>query len=192
MTMPPMLRWTFARIPITPDEEARLTREEFEARGFVSNIERFLVAVDASPSGQFASRMIGLLAGARRTPTTVLHFDYTSPEAPDEGARQAERTKTALKESAAAGDVAATADMKEDRPDITTRVEEPTEDLIKAEAKKGYGLLLIGREPARKAPNFMTRLHAARHSSVDRSRSRLRAVSIEKTEEAAVSTYWYR
>jgi len=152
--MPPMLRWAFARIPITPEEEARLTREEFEARGFVSNIERFLVAVDASPSGQFASRMIGLLAGARRTPTTVLHFDYTSPEAPDEGARQAERTKTALKESAEAGDVAAAADMKEDRPEITTRVEQPTEDVIEAEAKKGYGLLLIGREPASEGPEF--------------------------------------
>ena len=154
MAMPPMLRWAFTRIPITPEEEARLTREEFEARGFVSNIERFLVAVDASPSGQFASRMIGLLAGARRTPTTVLHFDYTSPEAPEEGARQAERTKTALKESAEVGDVAAGADMQDDRPDITTRVEEPTEDVIEAEAKKGYGLLLIGREPASEGPEF--------------------------------------
>jgi K+:H+ antiporter len=154
MTMPPMLRWAFARIPITPEEEARLTREEFEARGFVSNIERFLVAVDASPSGQFASRMMGLLAGARRTPTTVLHFDYASPEAPDEGERQAERTKTALKESAEAGDVAAAPDMKDDRPEITTRVEQPTEDVIEAEAQKGYGLLLIGREPASEGPEF--------------------------------------
>jgi nucleotide-binding universal stress UspA family protein len=44
--------------------------------------------------------------------------------------------------------------MKEDRPEITTRVEEPTEDVIGAEAKKGYGLLLIGREPASEGPEF--------------------------------------
>src|SRR5437762_14114361 len=37
MSMAPMLRLAFARIPITPEEEARLTHEEFEARGFVSN-----------------------------------------------------------------------------------------------------------------------------------------------------------
>jgi nucleotide-binding universal stress UspA family protein len=131
-----------------------LKREESEARGFVSNVERFLVAVDASPSGQFASRVIGLLAGARRTPTTVLHFDYASAKSPDEGARQADRTKTALKESAEVGDVAAAADIKGDRPEITTRVEQPTEDVIEAEAKKGYGLLLIGREPASEGPDF--------------------------------------
>src|SRR5205814_4396382 len=97
--------------------------------------------------------------------TTVLHFDYTSPEAPEEGARQAERTKTALKESAEAGDVAAAPDIKDNRPDITTRVEEPTEDVIEAEGKKGYGLLLIGREPASEGPNF--------HDQITRSAARL-------------------
>ena len=75
-----------------PEEKARLEREEFEARGFVSNIERLLVAVDASPSGQFASRLVGLLAGARRIPTTVLHLDYATPEALPGGKQQAERT----------------------------------------------------------------------------------------------------
>ena len=152
MSMPPMLRWALARVPITPEEEARLKREEFEASGFVSSIERWLVAVDASPSGQFASRIIGLLSGARRTPTTVLHFDYASAESPEEGTRQAEQTKTVLKQNAELGDVAAAKDG--DRPEITTRVERPTEDVISAEAKKGYGLLLIGREPASEGPEF--------------------------------------
>lgn len=186
MSMPPTLRWALARVPITPEEDACLKREEFEARDFISNVERFLVAVDASPSGQFASRIIGLLAGARRTPTTVLHFDYASAETPEEGARQAERTKTALKESAEAGDVAATADMTGDRPEITTRVEQPTEDVIEAEAKKGYGLLCGNR--LRKDPTFTTRSRAARHGSADRLQSRLRAVRIGKTDRAPGST----
>lgn len=43
-----------------------------EARGFVSNFERLLVAVDRSASGHLASRLAGLLAGVRRIPTTVL------------------------------------------------------------------------------------------------------------------------
>jgi hypothetical protein len=98
MSMPPMLRWALARVPLTDDEAARLQREEFEAQGFVSNIERLLVAVDASPSGQFISRLVGLLAGARRMPTTVLHLDYGSDESTPE-ARQAEHTKTIVARS---------------------------------------------------------------------------------------------
>ena len=154
MSMPPMLRWALARLPITPEEAARLEREEFEARGFVPNIERLLVAVDASPSGQFASRLIGLLAGARRVPTTVLHLDYGSASSLPEGEREAERTKAVVDEGAKAGDDAAPAKAGKDRVEITTRVEKPGEDAIMAEAKKGYGLLFIGREPASEGDTF--------------------------------------
>src|SRR5215204_6153917 len=72
MAMPPMLRWAVARVPIRPDELARLEREEFEAEGFVTNMERLLVAADDSPGGRFASRIAGLIAGSRRIPT-ILH-----------------------------------------------------------------------------------------------------------------------
>jgi Kef-type K+ transport system membrane component KefB len=89
ISMPPMLRWTLARLPMRPEEAARLELEEFEAQGFVANIERLLVAVDASPSGQFASRLVGLLAGVRRIPTTVIHFDYETDDSRREGPRQA-------------------------------------------------------------------------------------------------------
>ena len=154
MSMPPMLRWALARLPMNADEAARLEREEFEARGFVSNIERLLVAVDASPSGQFASRLVGLLAGARRIPTTILHFDYASADSPYDGERQAERTKAVVKESAEAGDEAVPAEAGGDRAEITTRIEQPSEELIAIEAKKGYGLLLIGREPASEGDAF--------------------------------------
>jgi hypothetical protein len=59
-----MLRWALARLPLHPDERKRIEREEFEAQGFVSNIERQLVAVDQSQNGQFASRLAGLLSGS--------------------------------------------------------------------------------------------------------------------------------
>jgi Kef-type K+ transport system membrane component KefB/nucleotide-binding universal stress UspA family protein len=154
MSMPPMLRWALARLPISPEEAARLEREEFEAKGFVSNIERLLVAVDASPSGQFTSRLVGLLAGARRIATTVIHFDYETPGAFREGAKQAERTKAVVKQSAEDGDDTRPEELAGDPIEIATRVEQPGEEAIGAEAKKGYGLLFIGREPASEGDTF--------------------------------------
>ena len=154
MSMPPILRWALRRLPMGPQEAARLEREEFEAKSFVPNIERLLVAVDASPSGQFASRLAGLLAGARRIPATVIHFDYERAGSSREGARQAERTKAVVKQSAEAGDEAGPMEPAGDPPEITTRVEKPGEEAIVAEARKGYGLLFIGREPASEGDAF--------------------------------------
>ena len=154
MSMPPMLRWALARLPMSPEEAARLEREEFEEKGFVSNIERLLVAVDASPSGQFASRLVGLLAGARRIATTVIHFDYATAGPLREGTWQAERTKTVVKQSAAEGDEAGPEKPGSDPVEIAARVEKPSEPIIGVEAKKGYGLLFIGREPASEGDTF--------------------------------------
>jgi len=74
MAMPPTLRWALSRIPMRKEEKQRLEREEIEARGFVPNLERLLLAVDDSPNGQFASRVAGVLAGTHGMPTTVLHI----------------------------------------------------------------------------------------------------------------------
>src|SRR5260370_395776 len=90
MSMPLLMRWALVRLPMRPEEAARLEREELEAQGFIPQIERLLVAVDASPSGQLASRLVGLLAGARRIPTTVLHFDYASAASPRQPAWRAD------------------------------------------------------------------------------------------------------
>lgn len=74
MAMPPTLRWALSRIPMRKEEKQRLDREELEARGFVPNLERLLLAIDDSPNGQFASRVAGVLAGTHGMPTTVLHI----------------------------------------------------------------------------------------------------------------------
>jgi nucleotide-binding universal stress UspA family protein len=154
MSMPPMLRWALARLPMSPEEAARLEREEFEAKGFVPSIERLLVAVDASPSGRLTSRLVGLLAGVRRIPTTVIHFDYETPGPLHAGTRQAERTKAVVKKSAEEGDDAGPKGPGGDPVEIATRVEKPNGEAIGAEAKKGYGLLFIGREPASEGNTF--------------------------------------
>ena len=160
MSMPPLLRWALGRLPITEEEAERLKREEFEETGFVPQIERMLVAVDASPSGQFASRLAGLLAGSRQMATTVIPFDYASSEEPHEGKRQAARTTAVVKENVAEGDEAGQQEGGMRAP-VTTRIEEPDEAAITEEAEKGYGFLVIGREPASEGREFHPQIAAS-------------------------------
>jgi hypothetical protein len=47
------------------------------------------------------------------------------------------------------------------RAPITTRVENPHEEVIAAEAQKGYGFLVIGREPASEGPVFHEQITAS-------------------------------
>src|SRR5262249_7713558 len=101
MSMPPLLRWALGRLPLRPDERARIRRDEFEAKGFLPQIERLLVTVDASPSGELAPRLAGLIAGLRRIPTPVLPLDEgkAAPEGGD-GAGRAARTEEVVTGSA--------------------------------------------------------------------------------------------
>ncbi len=65
MAMPPTLRWALARLPMSREEKQRLEREEMEAKGFVPNLERLLLAVDDSANGKFATRIGGMIAGSQ-------------------------------------------------------------------------------------------------------------------------------
>jgi Kef-type K+ transport system membrane component KefB/nucleotide-binding universal stress UspA family protein len=157
MAMPPMLRWALARVPMGKSEKERLEREEKEAKGFVPNLERLLLAVDDSPNGRFAARLAGLLAGPRGMPTTVLPLQAVART------RSADSSKAApdsdLKQITSADVVRATAESlrKPDRTEappsqieVTVRAHaKSTEDAVASEAKKGYGLLLIGAEHTR-------------------------------------------
>ncbi|HTC16944.1 MAG TPA: cation:proton antiporter [Steroidobacteraceae bacterium] len=144
LAMPPMLRWAFARLPATPAERGRLEREEEEARGFLPQVERLLVAVDDSPSGNLASRIAGLLAGVRGIPTTLLELQ---PMPADPAGSSAPRPASLLKAAAARGR-AADADAGAVNLRMLTESREDASGAIAAEAHKGYGLLLVGREPA--------------------------------------------
>jgi Kef-type K+ transport system membrane component KefB/nucleotide-binding universal stress UspA family protein len=146
MAMPPMLRWALARLPLRPEEKARIEREEFEARGFLANIERLLVAVDESPSGRFASRLAGLLSGSRRIPSTVLQLKPSLPAESHQGPRA--QLESIVKETAGAAQIeSAKADFAGTGVDVTTRVQqEPPGQAIAIEARKGYGFLIIGVE----------------------------------------------
>lgn len=154
LAMPAALRLALRRLPLTPEEDARLAREALEARGFVPRIERLLLAVDASPSGQFAARLAGLVAGARQVPTTALHFDYAGHLQLPDAAAEAARTGATLRAGASTGSGATKEAAR--AVDITLRVQEPrpAQQAIVREARKGYSLLLIGREPASEGGSF--------------------------------------
>ncbi len=158
MAMPPMLRWAFARLPIGREEQARLEREEFESRAFLPQLERLLVAVDSSPSGKLASRLAGLLAGGRGIPTTVMHVNSSPPER--HSANPAAESTAVLKAAAASSGerTAPAANL-----DVRTRAaaQEVAHEAIEAEGHKGFGLLVIGREPASANGGFSAQIGAA-------------------------------
>jgi nucleotide-binding universal stress UspA family protein len=153
MAMPPMLRWALSRLPLRKEEKERLEKEEFEAKGFVTNMERILLAVDESANGKFASRLAALVAASRGMPTTVFQLDK-SKKSPEIKIEKAKTTAAAV--AAVAQKVQSkkkkmkdeTAD-KPDKVDVTTRVQEaPTQQAIAEEAKRGYDLLFVGIDKA--------------------------------------------
>jgi Kef-type K+ transport system membrane component KefB/nucleotide-binding universal stress UspA family protein len=165
MAMPPMLRWALARVPLQDEEKERLEREEFDAQGFVTNMERLLVVADDSPSGRFASRLAGLLTGSRRIPMTILRT------AAESGARPALRARAAVGAEPVEVLAKETADTAQpDLPqqetalppiDITSRPpDKPVPEAVADEARKGYDFLMIGIEPLAEEGVFDDRLAA--------------------------------
>jgi Kef-type K+ transport system membrane component KefB/nucleotide-binding universal stress UspA family protein len=149
MAMPPMLRWALARLPLHKAERERLEREELEQKGFVSNLERLLLAVDESPNGKFASRLAGLIAGAKGMPTTLLQLSFGKRTQKASALTEEENPEMVVKVAAEAntGRKAKAEEVKPDPVDITTKVpEKPADEAIASEAKKGYDLLVIGLE----------------------------------------------
>jgi Kef-type K+ transport system membrane component KefB/nucleotide-binding universal stress UspA family protein len=157
MAMPPMLRWALARVPMGKGEKERLEREEFEAKGFVPNLERLLLAVDDSANGKFAERLAGLLAGSRGMPMTVLPVSRAGRDrAEDNGEREpqesapSDRAGDAAK--AAAEDSERTQSGEDPAPPLDVTVRKPTapsEGAVAEEARKGYDLLFIGLKNTR-------------------------------------------
>ena len=150
LAMPPMLRWVLARLPLGKEEAERLEHEEFEAKGFVANLERILLAVDESDNGKFASRVTGLIAGARGIPTTVLHVGRSARHQHEKRGHE-ESAETAVK-TGAKTTAAVEEEAEETKPtivEVLTRVKEAgTKEAVAEEARKGYDLLVIGVEKA--------------------------------------------
>ena len=163
LAMPPMLRWALARLPMREEEQKRIEREEFEAKGFMPNVERLLLAVDDSPNGKFAAHLTGLLAGRRGIPTTLLRVrkaesadgdkaEAAGPEAElKAGAETARDARTAAAErrngTAGSGDEEKKASKEETREVSVVKAEsEPAraDEAVARESRKGYDLMMVG------------------------------------------------
>jgi Kef-type K+ transport system membrane component KefB/nucleotide-binding universal stress UspA family protein len=153
MAMPPMLRWALARVPMRKAEKERLEREDFEAKGFVPNLERLLLAADESPNGKFAARLAGLIAGTRRLPITVLPLSSGGKSARRANGKQEageDDVEPAVETVKSAAETSERGRDDEDNAapvDVTVRKSDaPSETAVAEEAKKGYDLLFVGVE----------------------------------------------
>jgi nucleotide-binding universal stress UspA family protein len=152
LAMPPMLRWALARVPMSDAERERLEREEYEAREFLPNVERLLLAVDESPTGHFAARLAGLLAGSRALSTTVLPLrdgESADPETaikrPGSDGLPRAKSPELVKSAAQATSGSSEEPGGSDAIDVMVRpAEKPGDQAVESEAKRGYGLLMVG------------------------------------------------
>jgi len=134
LIMPPTLRWALSRLPLQEEEHARLEREAFEAKGFLPNVERLLLATDSSPNGKLALRLAGLIAQSRGITTTILRLGRETPKSANRG--EIATTDTFGTE---------THDEGTRKVHVTLRADAlPIESAVMKEARKGYGLLVLG------------------------------------------------
>ena len=151
MAMPPTLRWALSRLPMRKDEKQRLEREEMEEKGFVSKMERLLLAVDESDNAKLATRIAGLIAGSGAMPTTVMHIknDKKTGKGAVEAAKQkAEEAGKTVQEFAERVERTQKPEEKSDATlDVTTIVETAVKSkAVAEEAEKGYSFMIIGLE----------------------------------------------
>ena len=127
-----------------------MEREEFEARGFVPNLERLLLAVDESPNGKFTAALAGVLAGTCRIPITVLPLAEETKSGQPEDKSPGDRVEEAVKTAASEIKPAQRRDEETAPLDVTVRRHDAsTEEAVAQEAKKGYDLLFVGVENTR-------------------------------------------
>ncbi len=151
MVMPPTLRWSLSRLPMRKDEKQRLEREEMEEKGFVSKMERLLLAVDESDNAKLATRIVGLIAGSGAMPTTVMHIKNdkkTGKRAVEAAKQKAEEVGKTVQEFAERVEHTQKPEEKSDATlHVTTIVETAAKsEAVAEEAEKGYSLMVIGLE----------------------------------------------
>jgi Kef-type K+ transport system membrane component KefB/nucleotide-binding universal stress UspA family protein len=150
LAMPPMLRWALRRLPLREAERQRLEREELDARGFVPNLERLLLAVDGGANGAFASRLAGAIAGSGDKPTTVIAL---GPDKwPRRTAHGEEQPQNKVRSAAAYSATLAALPQEQARGNVEVlarAMKTASAAAIADEAQKGYDLLIVGIEKTR-------------------------------------------
>jgi Kef-type K+ transport system membrane component KefB/nucleotide-binding universal stress UspA family protein len=138
MAMPPMLRWTMARVPLGEEEARRLEKEDAEETERLPKMERVLVYVDDSPNGRLAARLAGLFAARQKVLTTVLEAKAIEERGPEEAAAHrhvaeaANATSTLLESEAGAP------------KGLVTERASATADALEREIGRGYDIAFVG------------------------------------------------
>lgn len=163
MAMPPLLRWSLARLPLGKEERLRLEREALDERGFVSRFERLLIAADESANGKLATRFAGVIAGQRGLPITVLRLPERISPLPQGAEEKLEAVATeGVKEGRRAAAEHNNGESRPEAADVLARVEtERVDRAVAKESRKGYDLLFVGVEKMHNADGSFS-------SSVDR------------------------
>ncbi len=147
VAMPPMLRWALRRLPLRKAERQRLEREDLDARGFVPNLERLLLAVDGGANGTLASRLAGAIAGSGDKPTTIIELGPDKWRQPARGDNDESKNKV---RAAAASAAPLAEEPARGNVDVTTRTRKaPDAEAVADEAQKGYDLLIVGIDKTR-------------------------------------------
>jgi nucleotide-binding universal stress UspA family protein len=147
MAMPPMLRWALTRIPPTGEEKERLEREKAEAKDYLPQIERLLIAADQSAHGRLASRLAGLFIGSRQIMATVLNLNHSQTPS-----RATDSAAEAVKATAESASRKLQQETNEGRPtaeEMLLTNEAATADVSEAvlgETAKGYDMLFLGMD----------------------------------------------
>ncbi len=152
MAMPPLLRWSLARLPLGREERLRLEREAIDAKGFVSRFERLLIAADEGSNGRLATRFAGVIAGQRGLPITVLRLPERISAEPGDTEEKLEAVAVAGVREGRRSAVDHGGESRPDAADVLARVEtERVDRAVAKESRKGYDLLFVGLEKMRSA-----------------------------------------
>ena len=122
---------------MSKEEKERLEKEEIDAKGFVSQFERLLIAADESPNGKFATRIAGFIAGHRGIPLTVLKLDEAGSKSGDDTAplHRGGHGKRERRSSRCEGEKG---EGRQEKADISARAEsELDSETVTREANKG-------------------------------------------------------
>ena len=216
LAMPPTLRWALARLPIRKEEKERLDREEMEAKGFVSKLERLLVAVDDSANGQFGSRVAGMIAGTRSMPTTVMHITAQkktsakkAPTSQEIGRRQGKRESRRGRRQGARRSCCPTAEgrrradesaeaegsetaARSTSPSLPTRRRRPRSSPRRPRRATTSWSSAWTRPPSATTPDSTPTSRSSRRASTGRSSSPTPATACSTIRPTASSAFWCR
>ena len=147
LAMPPMLRWALKRLPMRKKERLRLEREALDAKGFVTNLERLLLAADDSANGTLAAQLVGAIAGSGDKPTTILDVSDGRDNKIAKPAANGNDSKLQV-ETAAEAATTLEAHPDEEKPGsvdvLTRRHDSISPEAVAGEARKGYDFLVVG------------------------------------------------